>query len=101
MLRSQRFTGLRVTPHGLSSQHSRRTSHINSRSIGRRIGSIIARSALLASGLVAVTTTPAQAVTNFTNKTTANGLGNNNEPLGLFCRLHTVDISGWDVRFVA
>jgi len=23
------------------------------------------------------------------------------EPLGLFCRLHTVDISGWDVRFVA
>jgi mannose-6-phosphate isomerase len=23
------------------------------------------------------------------------------EPLGLFCRLHAVDISGWDVRFVA
>lgn len=23
------------------------------------------------------------------------------EPLGLLCRLHAVDISGWDVRFVA
>ena len=77
MLKIQRFRGSGVTPNSMNPQHSRGKSHINSRSLVRRIGSVIASSALLAGGLVAVTTAPAQAVANFTNKTTANGLGDN------------------------
>ena len=50
---------------------------MNVRSLTRRIAAAVASSALLAGGLVAVTATPAQAVPNFTNKTTANGLGSN------------------------
>ena len=77
MLKIQRFRGSGVTPNSMNPQHSRGKSHINSRSLVRRIGSVIASSALLAGGLVAATATPAQAAPNFTNRTIADGLGNN------------------------
>lgn len=78
MLKIQRFRGSGITPNTMNPQHSRGKSHINSGSLVRRIGSVIASSALLAGGLVAVTATPAQAVPNFTNYTKElNGLGSN------------------------
>ncbi len=77
MLKILQFSTLGVSLNGLKSQHSKGKLQINGRPFVGRIGAAVASSALLAGGLGAVTTTPAQAVQNFTNITTANGLGDN------------------------
>ena len=77
MLKILQFSILGVSLNGLNSQHSKGKLQISGRPFVGRIGAVVASSALLAGGLGAVTTTPAQAVPNFTNITTTNGLGDN------------------------